>query len=68
MNSEYCRHKVHKNQFGFRKQRSAIIQFLLSLDSIYQQYDDKKVRELIVLYLDFAKAFAKVVHDLLIQK
>ena len=65
---EHSRHKLHENQFGFRRQRSAVAQLLLFLDSVYKKFDDKNIKELAVIYLDFAKAFDKVAHHLLIDK
>ena len=65
---EQSRHKLHGNQFGFRRQRSAVVQLLLFLDSVYKKLDDKNIKELAVIYLDFAKAFDKVAHHLLINK
>ena len=65
---EHSRHKLHENQFGFRRQRSAVVQLVLFLDSVYKKFDDKNIKELAVIYLDFAKAFGKVAHHLLIDK
>ena len=60
--------KLHDSQFGFRKRRSATVQLLLFLDKIYELNDQKSIQNLAVLYLDFAKAFDTVPHDILIQK
>ena len=65
---KFCQHRLHENQYGFRKNRSAVVQLLVYLDSIYQKYDDSTVDNLTILYLDFAKAFDKVPHDLLMLK
>ena len=65
---EHSRHKLHENKFGFRRQRSAVVQLLLFLDSVYKTFDDKNIKELAVIYLDFAKAFDKIAHHLLIDK
>ena len=65
---EHSRHKLQENQFGFRRQRSAVVHLLLSLDSVYKKFDDKNIKELAVIYLDFAKAFDKIAHPLLIDK
>ena len=60
--------KLHPAQFGFRKNRSAIIQLLLFLNEIYLENDIKENAELWVLYVDFSKAFDKVPHQPLISK
>ena len=65
---EHSRHKLHENQFGFRRQWSAVVQPLLFLDSVYKKFDDKNIKELAVIYLDFAKAFDKVAHHLFIDQ
>ena len=64
---EHSRHKLHENQFDFRRQRSAVAQLLLFLDSVYKKFDDKNIKELAFIYLDFAIAFDKVAHHLLID-
>ena len=53
----------HENQYGFRKRGTAVNQNLRFLETIYQQYHNKK--ESTVLYLNFIKAFDKVDHSLL---
>ena len=60
--------KLHTKQFGFRKKRSATLQLLLLLDRIYKYNDDNEVENLIVLYLDFSKAFDTVPHSRLLDK
>ena len=65
---EHCRHKINENQLVFQKQRSAVVQLLIFLDSVSKKFDDKNVKELSVLYLDIAKAFQTVAHHLLIVK
>ena len=42
-----------------------MIQFL---SKVYELYDDKNVRTLSVLFLNFSKAFDKVPHSILIAK
>ena len=54
------------NQHGFRKGRSCLTQLLQHYDSILQNYNSGAETD--VLYLDFAKAFDKVDHNLLIAK
>ena len=65
---EHVKSYLHKNQFGFRKRRSATLQLLLFLDTIYELNDLPDTKELAVLYLDFAKAFDTVPHSQLIKK
>ena len=65
---ELVRHKLCENQFGFRKNRSATLQLLLFLDTVYKKFDNEAIRYLSILYLDFAKAFDTVPHNILIQK
>ena len=62
------KYRLHESQHGFRKRRSATIQLLLFLDRIYELNDQQDVQELAVLYLDFAKAFDTVSHDILLTK
>ena len=57
---EHSRHKLHENEFGFRRQRSAVVQLLLFLDSVYKKIDDKNIKKLAVIYLDFAKHMTKL--------
>ena len=64
---EHSRHKLHENLFGFCRQMSAVAQLLLSLDSVYKKFDDKNIKELAVIHLDFPKVFDKVAYHLLID-
>ena len=64
----HCRHRLNENQFGFRKKRSATTPFLLFIDRVYRKFDTISSDDISILYLDFAKAFVKVPHHLLIQK
>ena len=65
---KHTKDRLHESQFGFRKRRSATIQLLVFLDRLYEFYDKVETDQLAVLYLDFAKAFDTVPHDILIQK
>ena len=65
---ELVRHKLCENQFGFRKKFSAILQLLLFLDTVYKKFDNEAIKDLSILYLDFAKAFDTLPHNILIQK
>ena len=65
---ELVRHKLCENQFGFRKNRSATLQLLLFLDAVYKKFDNEAIKDLSILYLDFAKIIDTVPHIILIQK
>ena len=65
---ELVKDQLHANQYGFRKHRSATLQLLVFLDKLYDLNDNEKQKELTVLYLDFAKAFDTVPHELLLRK
>ena len=55
-----------KNQHGFRKGRSCLTQLLLHIDTVLNNMLDNKDTD--VIYLDYAKAFDKVDHQILLQK
>ena len=63
-----ARHKLCENQFGFRKNRSATLQLLSFVDTVYKKFDNEAIKDLSFLYFDFAKAFDTVPHNILIQK
>ena len=65
---ELLRHKLCENQFGSRKNRSATLQLLLFLDTVYKKFDNEAIKDLSILYIDFAKALDTVPHNILIQK
>ena len=65
---ELVRHKLCENQFGFRKNRSATLQLLLFLDTVYKKLDNEAIKDLSILYPDFAKAFDTVPDNILIKK
>ena len=67
-NYSHCRHRLNANQTGFRKNRSATTQLLLFLDTVYRKFDTISSDDISIPYLDFAKAFDKVPHHLLIKK
>ena len=53
-------------QHGFRKGRSCLTQLLQHMDQILENYLDNSETD--VIYLDYAKAFDKVDHSLLLRK
>ncbi len=57
---------ISDNQHGFRKKRSCMTQLLNHVEQIYQSLNDD--HEVDVIYLDFAKAFDKVDHAILLAK
>ena len=65
---EHVKGTLHYSQFGFRPQRSAIIQMLCFLDQLYKEVDSIAHDELFVFYLDFQKAFDRVPHHSVVAK
>lgn len=59
-------HLTNNSQHGFRAGRSTITQLLCYLDDIYNKLE--KGEEVDSVYLDFAKAFDKVDHGILLGK
>ena len=55
-----------RNQRGFRKGRSCLIHLLKHIDDVIQSILNGNEHD--VIYLDFAKAFEKVDHEILLQK
>ena len=54
---ELVRHKICENQFGFGKNRSATLQLLLFFDTVHKKFDNEAIKDLSILYLNFAKNF-----------
>ena len=52
-------------QFGFRKQRSCVLQLLVTLETIYESREEGK--QVIMVYTDYEEAFDHVDHVLLLQ-
>ena len=57
---------ISPNQHGFRKRRSCLTQLLDHVDTILKALNNGE--EVDVIYLDYAKAFDKVDHDILLAK
>ena len=57
---------ICSNQHGFRKHRSCLTQLLSHIDLILQNLQNGMDTD--VIYLDYAKAFDKVDHQILLQK
>ena len=57
---------ISGNQHGFRKKRSCMTQLLSHVEQIYKSLNEND--EVDVIYLDFAKAFDKVDHAVLLEK
>ncbi|KAL5255606.1 hypothetical protein ACHWQZ_G010992 [Mnemiopsis leidyi] len=53
-------------QHGFRKGRSCLTQLLQHMDFLFQNFLDNSETD--VIYLDYAKAFDKVDHSILLEK
>ena len=59
-------HLICNNQHGFRKHRSCLTQLLSHIDIILQNFLLNKDTD--VIYLDYAKAFDRVDHQILLNK
>ncbi|KAL5256118.1 hypothetical protein ACHWQZ_G011358 [Mnemiopsis leidyi] len=57
---------ISRTQHGFRKKRSCMTQLISHIEQIYQALNNDN--EVDVIYLDFAKAFDKVDHQVLMAK
>jgi hypothetical protein len=57
---------LSKHQHGFRKSKSCVTQLLAHIDSILNMLMEGANAD--VIYLDFAKAFDKVSHKILLKK
>ena len=57
---------ISRNQHGFRKKRSCMAQLLSHIEEIYTSLNNGD--EVDIIYLDFAKAFDKVDHQVLLAK
>ena len=57
---------LSSNQFGFRKGYSTDLALLKVSDYIYKAFDERKY--VVGVFMDLAKAFDTVNHDILIRK
>ena len=57
---------INPNQHGFRKKRSCFTQLLSHIENIYGRLNNNE--EVDVIYLDYAKAFDKLDHNILFAK
>ena len=62
----FIRPVLPNSQYGFLKHNSTIIQLICYLDEIYLETDNQNTVE--AVYIDFAKAFDKISHSVLLNK
>ena len=62
----HVEHFISPSQHGFRRNRSCVTQLLSSFHSIGHDLDTNTQTD--ILYLDFAKAFDSVDHNILLEK
>jgi hypothetical protein len=62
----FVKDKLNKRQFGFMKRRCTVLQLLDFMKDAYNSTDNAE--NLYTLYVDFAKAFDKVPHNVLLKK
>ena len=63
---DHCSPLFSKSQFGFRKNRSTVLQLITFLQKVYKGIETNNDIDLI--FTDFSKAFDKVDHGILFQK
>ena len=63
-----CNNILCKHRHGFRRGRSCLTQLLAHVDNIIQNLLTGADSEAGVIYLDFAKAFDKVDHQILLAQ
>ena len=63
---EHCAEYLHVSQYGFRKNRSPIIQLITFLQKVYNGIESQQ--DIHILFTDFSKAFDRVDHGILLQK
>ena len=56
----------HAAQFGFRKRRSTILQFIIFLQKVYQGIESQ--HDVDIIFTDYSKAFDRVDHGMLLKK
>ena len=63
---QFVKKAISSQQFGFMKRKSTTLQLLDFVMDAYRCNDDKEI--MYTLYVDFAKAFDKVSHPILLEK
>jgi len=61
-----CVNVPSKNQFGFQKNKSTVIAVLEMIDKITDAFDAES--SAIAIFVDVAKAFDTVIHEILLSK
>ena len=62
----HIKNKIDKNQFGAMKGKSTTMAVIKLLDELYRGADTNMISR--VLFIDFAKAFDRIDHSILIRK
>ena len=63
---EFFEPLISNQQYGFRKERSCVVQMIVYLNKVYKAINDGKSVE--VVYTNYEKAFDRVDHQLLLRK
>ena len=63
---DHCSPFFSKSHFGFRKNRSTVLQLITFLQKVYKRI--RTNNDIDVIFTDFSKTFDKVEHGILLQK